>query len=500
MTTLGLERDIVDQNVYDRTVARFREAGIALPTFAQLADPSLIPASVRARLADVGPDDAHPLNLFRVHWYNDAARTGVVDTPGYLVLPPELTGVKAKILVALGERFPMITAHKVLPAFGCLAPRLVTGQFDPTAHKALWPSTGNYCRGGVAISRIMGCRGVAILPAGMSRERFDWLERWVADPADIIRTPGTESNVKEIYDKCAELDREPENIIFNQFSEFGNHLVHYLATGRALAAVFEAEKARHPGLRLRVFTSATGSAGAIAAGDHLKDVYGARIVALEALECPTLLDNGFGEHNIQGIGDKHVPYIHNAMNTDFIVGVSDVSTDELDVLFNSEVGRRYLVERRGIDPALVARLGSLGFSAICNILGAIKTARYLDLGPDDALITVATDGADLYQSEHAKTVADHFGGAFDAVHAGEVFGQHILGADQNRLLELTEADRRRIFNLGYFTWVEQQHVPTEDFVARRQQSFWRGLRELIGVWDAMIEEFNARTGVLGRLA
>lgn len=500
MTTLGLERHIVDQDVYDRTVARFREANIALPTFAQLADPSLAPAAIRARLEDIGPDDPHPLNLFRVHWYNDAERTGVQDVPGYLVLPPELTGVRAKILVALGERFPMITAHKVLAAYGCLAPRLVTGQFDPTEHKALWPSTGNYCRGGVAISRIMGCRGVAILPAGMSQERFDWLDAWATAAEDIIRTPGTESNVKEIYDKCAELDREPENIIFNQFAEFGNHLVHWLATGRALAHVFEAEKAKHPGLRLTAFTSATGSAGAIAAGDYLKDTYGARIVALEALECPTLLENGFGEHNIQGIGDKHIPYIHNVMNTDFVVGVSDVSTDQLDVLFNSEAGRKYLVERRGLDAALVASLSSLGFSAICNILGAIKTARYLDLGPDDAIVTVATDGAAMYGSEHQKALETYFGGSFDAVNAGEVFGQHILGADQNRILELTETDRRRVFNLGYYTWVEQQGVPIEDFVARRDQAYWRGLKDNIAAWDAMIEEFNAKTGVLERLA
>ena len=500
MTTLGLERHIVDHNVYDRTVARFREAGIGLPTFAQLADPSLIPDSVRARLADIDPDAPHPLNLFRVHWYNDAARTDVQDVPGYIVLPPELTGVKAKILVALGERFPMISAHKVLAAYGCLAPRLVTGQFDPTAHKALWPSTGNYCRGGVAISRIMGCRGVAILPAGMSQERFDWLDAWAAAAEDIIRTPGTESNVKEIYDKCAALDRESENIIFNQFAEFGNYLVHYLATGRALAAVFEAEKAQHPDLRLVAFTSATGSAGTIAAGDHLKDVYGAKIVALEALECPTLLENGFGEHNIQGIGDKHVPYIHNVMNTDFVVGVSDVSTDQLDVLFNSEAGRHYLVERRHVDPALVARLGSFGFSSICNILGAIKTARYLDLGPDDAIVTVATDGAAMYSSEHKKALDTYFAGSFDAVSAGEVFGQHLLGADANRLLELTETDRRRLFNLGYYTWVEQQGVSIADFVARREQPYWRGLRELVPAWDAMIDAFNAETGVLERLA
>jgi len=294
----GLEREVVDPAVYERTVGRFREAAIVLPTFAQLADPSTIPAEVVERLAAIDPDAPHPLNLFRVHWFNGPGRRERVDVPVHVVLPPELTGVPCRIVVALGDRFPMIGSHKVIAAYGCLAPRIVTGRFDPTAHRAVWPSTGNYCRGGVAISRIMGCRGVAVLPAGMSRERFAWLERWVGDPADIIRTPGTESNVKEIYDRCAELDREPDTVIFNQFSEFGNHIAHYALTGRAIERLVEAMQATEPGVRLRAFVSATGSAGTLGAGDYLKERHGSRTVAVEALECPTMLRNGFGEHNI----------------------------------------------------------------------------------------------------------------------------------------------------------------------------------------------------------
>src|SRR6266542_1386155 len=329
MARLGLERTIVDAKVYERTLDRFREAGVVLPTLGQLKDPATIPAAIRARLADVDPDARHPLNLFRVHWFNDATRRGLAAVPEHVELPPELTGVRARIVLALGDGFPMIHAHKVLAAYGCLVPRVVTGQFDPTRHRAIWPSTGNYCRGGVAISRIMGCRGVAVLPEGMSRERFDWLERWVADPSDIIRTPGTESNVKEIYDRCNELSLDPDNVIFNQFSEFGNHLIHYLGTGRALGRVFESMQASDPNLQLRGFVSASGSAGTLGAGDYLKEHYGARIVAVEALECPTMLSNGFGEHNIQGIGDKHIPYIHNVMNTDVVTAISDVATDQL---------------------------------------------------------------------------------------------------------------------------------------------------------------------------
>ena len=494
MKRLGLERDIVDRSVYDNSVRRFREAGILLPTFTQLADPARVPSAIHEGLAAVDPDAPHALNLFRVHWYNDSSRRHLVPTPEHLVLPPSLTGVAAPIVVALGDRFPMIRAHKVLAAYGCLAPRVITGQFDPTAHKAVWPSTGNYCRGGVAISRIMNCHGVAILPEGMSQERFSWLEGWVTDAADIIRTPGSESNVKEIYDRCAELERDSRNIIFNQFCEFGNYLAHYSCTGRALERIVDAHD---PAGRQRVaaFVSATGSAGTLAAGDYLKDRYGARVVAVEALECPTLLYNGFGEHNIQGIGDKHVPLIHNTMNSDVVVGVSDRATDALGLLFNTETGRDYLVGRRGVPPPLVAALGSLGLSSICNVLASIKTAKYYDLGPEDLVLTVATDGAEMYGSEREKARARYFASGFDEVRAGEVFGQHLLGTATDHLLELSTLDRRRLFNLGYYTWVEQQGVTVTEFVARRDQSFWKQLRELLPAWDDMIVEFNGRTGV-----
>src|SRR5438552_5062733 len=261
----------------------------------------------------------------------------------------------------------MVGGHKVLAAYACLVPRVVTGRFDPTHDRAVWPSTGNYCRGGVAISRLMGCRGVAVLPEGMSRERFAWLEEWVADPADIIRTPGTESNVKEIYDRCAELSRDPKNVIFNQFSEFANHLIHYRCTGAAMEQIVESLREHSPSLRLRAFVSATGSAGTIAAGDYLKERYGSSTVAVEALECPTMLENGFGEHNIQGIGDKHIPLIHNVMNTDAVAGVSDRATDRVDLLINSPVGREYLATRRGVPAEVLEAFSSFGLSSICNV-------------------------------------------------------------------------------------------------------------------------------------
>ncbi len=491
---LGLERELVDRQVYDRTVRRFGEAGIVLPTFAQLAEPAKIPDRVREALASIDPDAPHPLNLFRVHWCNDGTRRGETDVPEHAVLPSELTGVPAKIVIAFGDRFPMIRAHKVLAAYGCLAPRVVTGQFDPTSHRAIWPSTGNYCRGGVAISRIMGCRGVAVLPEGMSKERFDWLADWVVAPEDVIKTPGTESNVKEIYDECNRLSQDPQNVIFNQFSEFGNHLVHYLCTGSALGRVFESMRRADESLELRAFVSASGSAGTLGAGDFLKDRYGALITAVEALECPTMLYNGFGEHNIQGIGDKHIPLIHNVTNTDVATAISDRATDQLHLLFNTDEGRAYLAERREVPAGTLGQLSSLGLSSICNVLGAIKTARYYDMGPQDVVVTVATDGSAMYGSEIEIAERKYFPGGFDRTAAAEAFGEHILGASTEHLLELGRRDRERIFNLGYYTWVEQQGVSLEDFVARRSQRFWRGLRELLPVWDEMIEEFNERSG------
>jgi cysteine synthase len=486
----GLADRVVDEAALSNSVERFRTQGITLPTFGQLADPSLFDAAV---VGDADKNAADARNLWRVHWYNDMAGHRV-SVPDHVVLPSSLTGVESPIIVVFGDRFPMITAHKVLAAYACLAPRIVTGQFDPTHHRAIWPSTGNYARGGIAISRIMASRGVAILPAGMSQERFDWLDQWCENPKeDVIRTVGTESNVKEIYDACNELAKDPGNFVLNQFCEFGNHLGHFEVTGRALAHTFEAvREASGRDLRLAAFTSATGSAGTIAAGDRLKRDFGTKIVAVEALECPTMLENGFGEHNIQGIGDKHIPLIHNVMNSDLVCAISDQATDQLYAMFNSEDGLGYLADRRHVPRHIIDSLAHFGFSAICNVLAAISTAKVLGLGADDAIITIATDGAALYPSEYPKITARDFGGGFTNLDAAQVWGEHLANVPTGNTLELTERERNRIFNLGYYTWVEQQGTPFELFEARRHQPFWEGLRRLLPVWDEMITEFNAR--------
>ena len=487
---LGLADTIVDEGALAESIRKCAANNVVLPTFAQLANPSLIPLDIAAG-ADKNSPDAR--NLFRVHWFNDMAGNRV-NVPDHVVLPKSLTGVDSPIVVVFGDRFPMITAHKVLAAYSCLAPRVITGQFNPVTQRAVWPSTGNYARGGVAISKIMGARGVAVLPAGMSQERFDWLDRWTSDPSDIIRTPGTESNVKEIYDACNEMKKDPKNFIFNQFCEFGNYLGHYEVTGTALATVYEhvAKGLNRPNLRLAAFTSATGSAGTIGAGDHLKDKYGTKIVAVEALECPTMLENGFGEHNIQGIGDKHIPLIQNIMNTDVVVAVTDKATDELDVLFNTPAGQKYLADRHNASPELVEALTHFGFSAICNVLAAIKTAKLLGYGANDAIVTIATDGSDLYPSERKKTIATRFPKGFTELDAAEVFSEHLGSVSTDNMIDCTERERNRIFNLGYYTWVEQQGTPLDVFEARRSQSFWRTVRGFAPVWDNLINEFNQR--------
>lgn len=490
---LGLTTKVADEATLNDTAARFKERHITLPTFEMLANPALIPADIKEKLDKVDPDAPDPLNLYRVHWYNGEDRKSIVSVPVHLVLTKEITGIDTPIITMIGCLAPMIGSHKVLAAYACLAPRVILGAFNPTKHRAVWPSTGNYCRGGVAISRLMDCRGVAILPERMSAERFQWLREWTMNPEeDIIATYGCESNVKEIYDKCNELAKDPTNFILNQFSEFNNHLAHYFCTGAALGAVFNDYKKANPNARLRAFVSATGSAGTIGAGDYLKDNFGSKTVAVEALECPTLCYNGFGDHNIQGIGDKHVPLIHNVMNSDFALAITDKASDHTFALYNTEAGREFLANRRGVKPELLERLKFLGLSSIANILSAIKTAKYMKLGKDDVVMTVATDGARMYGSEKELIIKRDYNDKFDAIDAAETFGQYTLGLNVDNVLELNQRDRERVFNLGYFTWCEQQGIDIEAFRAREDQAFWKAMRAYVPEWDKMIEAFNKK--------
>ena len=479
----------MNEAIVSKTSEYFKKRGVILPKVSELSNPHSLDEDVKNKLKSLDKDAMDPLNLFRVHWFNNRDYSSFSKVPEYVVLPSDFTGVEAKIIVNLGRLFPLITAHKVLAAYGCLLPRILDGSFDYSNHKAVWPSTGNYCRGGVAISRILGLKSVAILPEGMSRERFVWLEKWVEDKNDIVKTTGTESNVKEIYDACNELKKDPKNDIINQFTEYYNYAIHRAVTGPSFEKSF-LDARGDSNLQARFYVSASGSSGTLAAGDYLKDHLNTNIVAVEATECPTLLYNGYGEHNIQGIGDKHVPLIHNVMNTDFVVGVSDKATDGLNLIFNTDIGKNYLISKKGLDKKFVDRLPEFGLSSIANIIASIKLAKYMKLGPQDAIITVATDGADLYLTELEKTKKE-FQGIYDEISCAEIYGQFLKGITTDHTLELNQKEKERIFNLGYYTWVEQQGIDLNDFEKRRDQKFWLDHYNHILSLDDRIEEFNA---------
>jgi cysteine synthase len=472
--------------VIQRTAARCRQRGVIIPTFRQLRDPALIPSSIKARLKGVGLGDVNPLNLFRITWKNDLL-TGRFGGVNYLEIPAALTGVKARVIGLVGKYFPT-GAHKVGAAFGCLVPRLVSGEFDPAVHKAAWPSTGNFCRGGAFDCALLGCTAIAILPEQMSRERFDWLKKI---GAQVIATPGCESNVKEIYDQCWELKKDPANVIFNQFEEFGNPIFHYNVTGPA----FEEVLADLGGGRLRAaaYISATGSAGTIAAGDFLKTRHpDLKVVATEAWQCPTLLLNGFGDHRIEGIGDKHVPWVHNVRHTDAVAAIDDEDCLRLLRLFNERAGQSHL-RAAGIDGKKIEQLPLLGISSICNLLAAIKTARYFELGERDVIFTVFTDSSELYQSRLVELRRAR--GAYRARDAVADWAGPLAHQGVEHFKELTYPERKAIHNLKYYTWVEQQGKTSQELSAQWEPDYWRRLfEEEVGYFDQLIEAFNATGG------
>jgi cysteine synthase A len=475
----------------ERTVARAREREIIVPTFSQMKNPETIPSSVVARLRDIGLWDLHPLNLFRITWKNEPTpHGGGFGGVNSIEFPPELTGVPARIIALVGKWFPT-GAHKVGATFGCLVPRLVTGQFDPTFHKAVWPSTGNYCRGGAYDANLLACESIAILPEEMSRERFEWLAKVAGE---VIATPGCESNVWEIFQKCRELEATRDNVmIFNQFDEFGNHLWHYDVTGHAMEEVLESELGSDSYAGV-VLTS--GSSGTMGCGDYLKERFPrSKLVVSEALQCPTLLENGFGGHRIEGIGDKHVPWIHNVRNTDMVVAIDDEDTMSLVRLFNEEAGRGYL-QSRGVPTALVEQLDLLGISSIANLLSAIKFAKYYELTASDVVLTVLTDSMELYGSRLHELQEAH--GPYDETDAAVDYRAHLLGMKTDVMLELGYRERRRIHNLKYYTWIEQMGRSAEELDDQWYDfpGYWDRVHSLVPEIDALITEFNDKVGLL----
>ena len=483
----------VNQDVRKRNIERCRERGVILPTFAQMRDPERVPESIQRRLRKIGLWDVDPLNLFRINWRNEPVFSGgAFGNVNYVEFPSELTGVPARIVALVGKWFPT-GAHKVGATYGCLAPALATGSFDSTKQKAVWPSTGNYCRGGAFNSALLGCESVAILPEQMSRERFEWLSTIAGE---VISTPGSESNVKEIFDKCHELsgERGDNVVIFNQFDQFGNYLWHYEVTGPALQLAAELEL--RDADRICAFVCATGSAGTIAAGDYLKSSYpDVKIAAAEAMQCPTLLCNGFGAHRIEGIGDKHVPWIHNIKNTDVVIAVDDQDCINLLRLFNEPEGRRHLSALAVADAGLEA-LDLVGISGIGNLIASIKLARYFELTEHDVIMTVLTDSPELYKSRLAELRQEE--GDFDREKAIRAHSISIEGIRTDSMLELSYLEKKRIHNLKYYTWIEQQGKSIDELDAQwYDPEYWAEIPDKTEDIDELIGSFNDEVGVGG---
>ncbi len=480
------------KEVVENTIQRCRDNNIIIPTYREMARPELIPEGIKEELADIGLWDVNSRNLYRLSWKNEPVKSGGgFGDVNYIEIPKALSGVDARIFMLVGKFFPT-GAHKVGATFGPLIEKLIHGTFDPTTQKALWPSTGNYCRGGAYDAKLLGCPSIAVLPEGMSRERFEWLEKM---GSEIFATPGSESNVKEIYDKVKALkaERGDEIVVLNQFEEFGNAVWHYACTGPAMEEVFLKEMTE--GQRLRAVCLTQGSAGTLGSAEYLKEKFPRiKVAAAEATQCPTLLFNGYGEHRIEGIGDKHVPWIHNIKNTDLVVDIDDEACMRLLRLLNEPEGHAYL-ENEGVDPALITSLDCLGISGIANLLTCIKTARYYEMNGDDVLFSVATDSVEMYQSRIEEEREQH--GAYNATLAAVHHERYMLGEGIDNMLELSYWDRKRLHNLKYFTWVEQQGKTVEELNAQwYDENYWTDRLQTFEDWDRLITDFNERTGLL----
>lgn len=473
---------VVNEMVRRSNSVYLKNKGITLPTYAQMKNPNAILNQTKALIIETKSQEVDPLNLYRITWKNApiAEGGGFQQLPNYIEFPSVLTGVKARIIGISGKFFPT-GAHKVGSSLSCLIPKIVSGEFDLQKHQAIWPSTGNFCRGGAFNSSIIGCHSIAVLPENMSRERFEWLS---SVAGEVIRTRGSESNVKEIYDMVKQLQQERDNVIvFNQFCDIWNYLWHYDVTGNAIIELFETVKGEDDKLAGICLTS--GSSGTLGCGDAVKQAYPAAKLAVgEAIQCPTLLMNGYGEHWIEGIGDKHVPWIHNVRNTDMVIGMDDRDCLKVFELFNKDEGKSYL-SSLGIDSHLIDKLNWCGISGIGNLIACIKFSKYYELSENDIVFTVLTDSSDMYQSKLSDNEVYGFSDAQAAFHA------HLSAVKTDYIDELSYKDRKRIHNLKYYTWVEQQGFDVDELNAQWYDTgYWENMQSLLKDIDIEIEEFN----------
>ena len=436
------------------------------PTFAEMRDPALLPGELRRAAHEAGARPLDPMNLWNLSW----RASGSVP---HVVLPEALTGVRPPIAVLSGRAFPT-GSHKVGPAYSILVEKQLEGACVPGEHTLVFPSTGNFGIGGAWVGPRMGYRSLVVLPEEMSAERFEKIRGY---GAEVVATPGSESNVKEIYDKVRELRAAPANRILNQFEEFGNYRFHFHCTGAAALEV-----ASGLDLPIGAFVSAMGSAGSIAAGETIKRRFpGSATVAVEPVQCPTLFNAGFGAHRIEGIGDKHVTWIHNVWATDLLVCVDDQEC--LEGLQLLQEGTEALAAE-GLDPGLARSLvGVFGVSGVCNVLGAIKAARHYGLGAGQLVVTVATDGFDRYPSVLRRL--DAMRGAMTPDEARRRLSI-FRSQKSDWILEGTRDERRRWHNQKYFTWVEQQGKSIAELRAQEDPAFWQAQQERAHEIDRLI--------------
>ncbi len=473
--SLDLENPVVASNI-----DMFKSRGILLPTLEQMIDPSTIPQEIQDALKTISIEETNPLNLFRITWKNDDTTGGFREVPNFIEIPSSITGCKARMILLVGKYFPT-GAHKVGATYCALVDHLTTGKFDPKTQEAMWPSTGNYCRGGAFDSCLLGCKSVALLPEEMSQERFDYLRRL---GAEVFGTPGCESNVKEIFDKAKELvgERGDGIVNFNQFEQFGNPAWHKFCTGRAVEDVFN--HVSKEGDRLAGYFSMSGSAGTIGASEYIREIRPRAIIGVgEPEQCPVITMNGFGGHRIEGVGDKHIPWVHNVRNMDFAAQIDDDLTVAVFRLLQEKVGQDYL-RKKGCD-VNVKDINLMGISGVGNLLGAIKMAKYYELTEEDVVFTIATDSAMMYQSRLAEYNKEM--GEFSTEDAIAAFARlHDMRTEG--CLEMTYAARKRIHNLKYFNWVEGQGKDTQEVLDQWYDlTYWQRHLDVTDLGKRLIE-------------
>jgi len=457
--------------------------GILGPTFEEMLHPELIDPKIREKALKAKYEDPlDPINFYNISWKDEN------NEIRYYVLPKELTCIDANVVVLYGKDFPT-GSHKVGATYSILMEKVLRNEVDPFKNTLVWPSTGNYGIGGAWVGCRMGFDSLVLLPELMSKERFDIIKSY---GARVIATPGCESNVKEIYDKAKEIKAgDPENVrILNQFEEMGNYRFHYYVTGNTmveLAKILESEGIGDGSVKAVV--SSMGSSGTIACGDRLKEVFPeCLIVGSEPIKCPTLMENGYGGHDIQGIGDKHVTWIHNVMNMDAMVAIDDIESKKGLQMLTEETGKQYL-KSLGITEEQVDEMAQIfGISGVCNVLSSIKVAKYYDLTSEDTIFTIATDNIERYHS--VMTELDNQYGKMDTCEAKVRHESIFKGVKTDWVQEGTYRQRKTWHNLKYYTWVEQQGKTVEELNYSKTKKFWTEQKNRVCETDSLMKKYR----------